>query len=323
MKNDPVEAAMARLDDIPLHTSAGKAAFAKALAARSNLVVARAARLIGGAQWMDLNAEMASSFDRLMAKGAAADKGCAAMITIARVLVQLDYDGPDLFLRGIGYFQMEASWGPAVDAAAELREICAMGLANSTYPHKLRELVPLLVDKEWRVRAGALRAMAVIGTEAASLLLRFKMLAGDKDPEVMSECFGAMLVLEGREGVPLVARFAESDKPEVREAAILALGASRRADALEWLIAEFVRTADPAGRKCILLSLSTSRVEAAVLFLLSLIRSGSDSASACAIDALSIHSRDAQLRAQVEEAARSRTGGGSGPHAAPQHLLNW
>ena len=306
MKNDPIESALARLDEIPLQTRDGKAGFTKALAAKSNLVVAKAARLIGGAQWIDLNAEMASAFDRLIAKGAALDKGCAAMIAIARALVQLDYDAPDLFLRGIRHVQMEASWGPAVDAAAELREVCAMGLANSTYPHKLRELIPLLVDKEWRVRAGAIRAIAVIGTDGASLLLRFKMLSGDKDPEVMSECFIAVLALEGGEGVPMVAAFAHSGNPEVREAAILAMGASRRTDAVEWLIAEFAKTADPAGRKCILLSLSTSRVEAAVAFLLELIRNGSASASALAIDALSIHARDEQLRAQVEAAAGSR-----------------
>lgn len=309
MKNDPVESALARLDDIPLHTRDGKAGFAKALTAKSNLVVAKAARLIGGAQWTELNAEMASAFDRLVAKGASLDKGCAAMIAIARALVQLDYDAPDLFLRGIYHIQMEASWGPGSDAAAELRQVCAMGLANSTYPHKLRELLPLLVDKEWRVRAGAIRAIAVIGTEAASLLLRFKMLSGDKDPEVMSECFMAVLTLEGSEGVPIVAAFANSNDSEVREAAILAMGASRRADAVEWLMAEFSGTADPAGRKCILLSLSTSRVEAAIAFLLGLIRDGSASTSALAVDALSIHSRDEQLRTQVEAALGSRKPG--------------
>jgi len=164
----------------------------------------------------------------------------------------------------------------------------------------------LLVDKEWRVRAGAIRAIAVIGTEAASLLLRFKMLSGDKDPEVMSECFMAVLTLEGGPGVAMVADFAKSGDPEVREAAILAMGASRRADTVEWLIAEFARTADPAGRKCILLSLSTSRVEAAIVFLLDLIRNASAAACALAVDALSIHSRDERLSAQVDAAVGSR-----------------
>lgn len=306
MKNDPIEAALAQLDDIPLRTPAGEAAFRKALAAKSNLVVAKAARLIGSAQWIELNEEMAAAFHRMIAKGAAADKACAAMIAIARALVESDYDAPDLFLQGIQHVQMEASYGPAIDTAAELREVCAMGLANSTYPHKLRELVPLLVDKEWRVRAGAIRAIGVIGTDAASLLLRFKMLSGDKDPEVMSDCFMAILALEGAAGVPLVAQFADSENPEVREAAILAIGASRRADAVEWLVAKFAQTADRPGRKCILLSLSTSRAEAAIAFLLDLVRNATPATSALAVDALSIHARDRQLSEQVDSAIASR-----------------
>src|SRR4051812_17845817 len=197
MKNDPIESALARLDDIPTHSPVGKTEFAKALNAKSNLVVAKAARLIGAAHWVDLNNELVAAFDRMIAKGATVDKACAAMIAIARTLVQLEFDAPDLYLRGIRHIQMEASYGPSIDTATELRAVSAMGLANSTYPHKLRELFPLLVEKEGQVRVGVVRAMAVIGTEAASLLLRYKMLAGDKESEVMSECFHSMLILEG------------------------------------------------------------------------------------------------------------------------------
>jgi hypothetical protein len=185
-----------------------------------------------------------------------------------------------------------------------------MGLANSTYPHKLRELVTLLVDREWQARVGAIRAIATVGGDSAALLLRFKMFSGDQDTEVMAECFTAVLALEGGEGIPLVAKFARSDtdprNTELRDAAILALGASRRADAAEWLMAEFAHAAAIPVRKCILLSLSTSRVEAAIAFLLQLVREASESASALAVDALSLHSRDANLQAQVDEALRSR-----------------
>ena len=306
MKNDPIESALARLDDIPTHSGEGRAAFSKALAAKSNLVVAKAARLIGAAQWLDLTDEMVAAFHRMIEKGSAIDKACAATIAIARALVQLDFDAPDLYLRGIRHIQMEGSYGPPVDAATELRAVCAMGLANSTYPHKLRELVPLLVDKEWQVRAGTIRALAVIGNEAASLLLRYKMLSGDKDPEVTSECFSAVLVVEGGDGIPLVASFTSSSDPEVREAAILAMGASRRTDAVDWLLARFPQTADSTGRKLILLALSTSRSEAATAFLLDLIRTGSAQTSTLAADALSIHHRDARLRAQVQDALHSR-----------------
>lgn len=250
---------------------------------------------------------MESAFDRMLAKGSSIDKGCAAMIAIARALVALEHDAPELYRRGMQYVQLEYSFGPIpTDAAAELREVCAMGLANSTWPHKLRDLIPLMKDPEWKVRAGAIRAIAVVGGLAASLLLRFKMITGDHDAEVMSDCFAAIIELEGAEGVRVVAQAASSGESELREAAILALGASRRPDAVDWLKEKFQNTADREGRRAVLLALATSRVEAAIDFLLELVREGADSAAAQAQEALRIHSRDEQLRARIEDAIRSR-----------------
>ncbi len=137
------------------------------------------------------------------------------------------------------HVQMEPVWGGSVDTAAELRAICAMGLANTRYPGKLRAMVDLLVDREWQARAGAVRALAVAGSEAALLLLRFKALSGDPEPEVIADCFTGLLSAEGADAVPFVASFADSKDKEVKDAAILALGASRRADAIEWMIAAF------------------------------------------------------------------------------------
>ncbi len=305
MKNDPIESALERIDHIPLRTPEGKAAMAKALAAKSNLVIAKAVRAAAGAQWIEMAEEMVLAFDRLIKKGTATDKGCTAMTAIARALVQFDYDVPALFLRGMRHVQMEPVWRGSEDTAVELRSVCAMGLANSSWPDKLRELVSLMVDTEWVARVGAIRALAAIGSEPASLLLRFKMLTGDKEPEVMSECFTAVVGIEGAEGVRLVTRFAGSGNVEVREAAILALGASRRADAVEWLTSEFASTADPSFRKCILLALSTSYTEGAIRFLLDLVRNGSVATANHAMAALAIHAHDQALRAQTEQAARS------------------
>jgi HEAT repeat protein len=306
MKNDPILSALDRLDQIPLHSPEGKAEFTKALASKSNLIVAKAARLLGSAHWAQLGPAMESAFDRMMAKGSAIDKGCAAMIAIARALVTMEHDAPELYLRGMRYVQMEGSYGPPIDTAAELRHVCVMGLANGVWPHKLRDMIPLLADGEWQVRAGAIRAIAVVGGEPASLLLRFKIITGDPEPEVMSECFAAIIELEGGEGVRVVSEAASSGEPDIREAAILALGASRRPDAVDWLKEKFQNTADREGRRAVLLALATSRVEAAIDFLLNLVREGADSAAAQAQEALGIHARDEQLRARIEDAIRSR-----------------
>jgi HEAT repeat protein len=308
MKNDPVQSALAGLDDIPLRTPQGQKQMAKALASKSNLVAAKAARIAGDAQWIELTDEMASSFERFLKRGSELDKGCVALNAIARALYNLDYDGVDLYLAGMRHVQMEPVWGGSTDTAVELRAICAMGLASTTYPHKLRELVDLLVDREWQARVGAVRAIAAVGSDAAMLLLRFKALSGDKEPDVLAECFGGLLTVEGADVLPLVTSFAEGRNQEEREAAILALGASRRADAVDWLKERFQGVAHLETRQCILLSLATSRTEPAIEFLLGVIRDGSPQTSAMAVSAMEINRADRRIHEEVEKALQARNG---------------
>ncbi len=308
MKNDPTLAALARLDEIPLRTPEGQKQMAKALAAKSNRVVAKAARIAGEAQWTELTDDLAAAFDRLLHRGSEIDKGCAGMIAIARALFNMDYDGEKLYLNGMRHVQMEPGWGGPSDTAAELRAICAMGLANTRFPGKLRAFVELLVDREWQARAGAVRALAAAGSDAALLLLRFKALSGDREPEVLADCFTGLLGAEGGEAVPFVASFADSRDKEIREAAILALGASRRADAIEWLQHRFGEIATAETRRCILLSLATSRTETAVEFLCGLIRDGSATVSEFSVAAIEINRGDRAIQERVERALRERAG---------------
>jgi hypothetical protein len=272
--------------------------------------VAKAARLIGAGHLIELGEQVAAAFTRLLTSGTAADKGCAAKIAIARALNQIEYDDAELFLNGMRHRQPEPVWGGSEDTAVDLRAVCAMGLAGSTYAFKWRELVDLMVDAEWQARAGAIRAVAALGSETASLLLRFKAFTGDAEPEVMSDCFAGLLAVSGSEAVPLVAAFAEFKSrglnPESREAAILALGASRRADAVERLKELFGRTADDEGRRSLLLSLSTSRTAEAIDFLIGLVRDGGDRTSSIAAAALQIH-RDSELARKVQETLEART----------------
>ncbi len=306
MKTDPVESALAALDDIPLHTDEGRVQIAKALAARSNLLAAKAARIAGEAQWAALTDDLAAAFDRFLRRGAALDKGCRASIAIARALYSLDYDGASLFLRGMRHVQMEPVFGGSVDTATELRAVCAMGLAATTCPDKLRELVELLVDTEWQARAGAVRAITAVGSEAACLLLRLKALAGDKEPEVTGDCFTGLLSLEGAAAMPLVTSFAQGQDAALREVSMLALGATRRPDAIQWLIERFAQVADNETRQSILLALATSRTEEAIAFLLGVIRDGSSRSSEMAVSAMEVNRADPRIAGQVDEARRVR-----------------
>ncbi len=306
MKNDPVQAALAALDEIPPHTAEGRKQLAKALASRSNLVAAKAARIAGDAQWTGMTDDLAAAFERFLKGGADLDKGCVAMNAIARALFALDYRECELFLHGIRHVQPEPVWGGSSDTAAELRAICAMGLASTSYPDRLRALVDLLVDREWQARAGAARAIAAIGSEAAMLLLRFKALSGDREPDVLSDCFSGLLASDGLEGVRLVTSFAGAKDREVREAAILALGASRRGEVIEWLKERFANVADPETRQCILLSLATSRTESAIGFLLGLIRDGAGATSAMAVSAMEVNRADRRIEEEIGKALQAR-----------------
>jgi HEAT repeat protein len=306
MKNDPVLSAIAALDAAAVRTPDGQKQFAKALASKSNLVAAKAARIAGESQWLELTGDLARAFERFLKEGARLDKGCTALTAIARALFALDYEEADLYLHGMRHVQMEPVFGGSTDTAVDLRAVCAMGLAGTRYPDKLRELVHLLVDPEWQARAGAARAIATVGSEAASLLLRFKALAGDREPEVLSDCFSGLIALEGAAGVQFVAGFGDSRDAAVRESAILALGASRRADAVEWMIAKFGEVADFETKKSLLLGLAASRTDAAIAFLLGVIREGSTRISEIAVSAMEVNRGDERLRAEVEKAIRER-----------------
>lgn len=306
MKNDPVQAALAALDDARIRTPEGLKHFTKALAGKSNLVAAKAARIAGESQWTELTGELAKAFDRFLARGMEIDKGCRALTAIARALYALDYDGAGLYLAGMRHVQREPGYLGTTDTAVELRAICAMGLVSTNHPDKLRELIDLLVDPEWQARAGAVRAIATAGSESAGLLLRLKARMGDKEPDVMADCFSGLLALEGNDALPLVTSFADGRAKEIREAAILALGECRRAEAVEWLKEKFARTVDGETRQTILLALATSRTEAAIAFLLDLIRQGTESASAMAVAAMEVNRGDLRLREEIEKARRGR-----------------
>ncbi|HXJ42627.1 MAG TPA: HEAT repeat domain-containing protein [Bryobacteraceae bacterium] len=307
MKNDPILAALAGLEPELGGSEAGRKELRKALAAKSNLVVAKAARIVGEALCTELAADLTGAFHRFLPRGADADKGCGALTAIARALVTLDVDDPELFRRGIKHVQMEPVWGGSEDTAAELRAVCAMGLANSRDPRKLRDLVELLADTKSRARAGAVRALAAAGSDGASLVLRYKALLGDEDPEVVSDCVSGLLAMDGAEAMPLVKSLARSKDQDLREATILALGASRRADAIGFLCEYFESTADRDTKRSILLALASARTESAIGFLLNLIRDGSPASADLAAKAMSIHQADATLQPALEAALAGRS----------------
>jgi hypothetical protein len=276
------------------------------VADRSNLVVARAAKIAKERGLVQLIPELVTTFQRLMADPPRLDKRCAALTEIAAALYELDYPEPDLYLQGLHHIQMEASFGPPIDTAAELRGICAQGLVRTRHPHALEEVVSLLADAQAPARIGAVRALAINGGDAGALVLRLKALTGDRDPEVIAECFAGLLTNSRDKAVEFVASFCERGDGEFGDVAILALGASRLAKAIEFLKEKWQRTIRSPDRRTILLALATSRDEVALNFVLKQLNEGSPQIAAEIIAALAVHKKSETIRRAVGDAVDRR-----------------
>ena len=285
----------------------GHAEVAKCLTSKMNLVASKAARIAG--EWLaaELTPELVAAFDRLMVKPETTDKRCAAKIEILKALCKLEYSSPSVFRRGLQHVQMEPTWGGSVDTAAEVRALGAMGLAQTDYPEALEEIVPLLLDPERDARIGAVRAVAASGLPGGALLLRLKALSGD-EPEVLGECFAALLRAAPNESLQFVAKFLDNHEEVVAEAAALALGDSRLESAFAVLREAFERTrALPRSRRTLLLAIALLRRESAIDFLLDLVQNGESQTSADAVAALAMYDKDPNLQERLAGALQARS----------------
>jgi HEAT repeat protein len=268
----------------------------------SNLVVAEAAELIGKTHKQELTAELVESYERLADDDwVKKDKLCRGKITIIEALNVLEFADESFFLRGIRYTQMEPAWGQPTDAGVPIRVASAFGLVRIRYRYVLPLLVDLLCDEEKAARVGAVQALTYTGTEAAGLVLRLKARTGDKDPEVVAECFTGLLELTPQDGVPFVTEFLNAGDEAIQEAALIALGSSRRPEAFEVLKA-FASDCLGDIEETAFIALALLRLPAANEFLLSLITREQFRRSARAISALAVHRYDTRLTERVAEA---------------------
>jgi HEAT repeat protein len=283
----------------------GRAEVAKYLSSKMNLVAAKAARIAG--EWLaaELAPELVAAFDRFMVKPETTDKRCAAKIEILKALCKLEYSSPSVFRRALQHIQMEPTWGGSVDTAAEVRALGAMGLAQTDYTEALEEIVPLLLDPQRDARVGAVRAIAASGLPGGALLLRLKALSGD-DPEVLGECFAALLRADPAKSLEFVAKFLDHREEAVAEAAALALGDSRLESAFAVLRDAFQRLRAHPLRRTLLLAMALLRRENAIDYLLDQVQNGESQISADAVAALAMYENDPNLQARLDRARKAR-----------------
>lgn len=268
---------------------------------KSNHVASAAASTAERLEVVALAQDLIEAFLELMKDPARRDPGCEALIAMAKALVAMDEPAAKVYFAGVQHVQMEGSFGPPIDAAAPLRGLCAQGLARMGHPDALLECVNLLADKEVPARVGAIRAIADSGDIAGTLILRLKTLLGDKEDEVIGECFSGLLRLAPAPSLDFVAGFLQSASEEIRERAALALGESHLAAAFPVLREAWVSTAQSARRRTLLLSIAMLRLDEAVDFLLARVAEDREAAAADTLAALALYGRDESVRKRVEE----------------------
>ena len=274
----------------------------KHLSSKTNLVVAKAAQIVGRVGEDGLAADLVRAFGRFMINPAQTDKGCIAKTEIVKALCALECEPEELFLKGVRHVQLEPAYGGPVDTACELRSTSAMGLVRIGSAQALTELVTLMTDKEADARIGAIRALTYSGREEASLLLRFKVLTGDRESAVISECFTALMKLAPSRSLRFVARFVDPGYRSLCEAAALALGESRLPEAFELLKEKWETTIDAQLRRVLLLPIALTRQEGVLEFLLSVIGTKDTETAGVAIAALGIYKDDGKVRERVQAA---------------------
>jgi HEAT repeat protein len=272
------------------------------LNSRTNLVVAKAAELAREAGLKSLVPQLVEAFGRLMDKPASSDKGCHAKQAIASALYEVACEGADVeqvFLTGIRHVQMEPAWGASTDTAAELRGTCALGLVRLAYGDVMNELVDLLMDSSHQARIMAARAIAYAGRDEGALLLRMKILAGDRDDNVTCECILALGKLAGAKSLPFLRKFLDSQNPAFSETAAMALGEMRHADALCALFEHWEGTPIESARKALLLPIALSRLPQSVEFLVGVIERASEALAAMAVESLRMYRHDSALKGRL------------------------
>jgi hypothetical protein len=275
-----------------------------AISGKNNLLAARAAAIIEETRQADYLPALAAAFERFFTTGT--DKGCTAKQAIASAMYTLGHTDTAAFLRGIRHVQMEATYGGSVDAAAELRGTCALGLVRCGYRDVLLELAGLLMDKEQQPRQMAARAIAYAGSEEGAPLLRMKVLAGDRDADVTAECFNGLMKLTPAKSIEFLARFLDADDPATAESAALALGASRLPAAINVLMRQWTKQVRPEPRRPLLLAIAMTRQSAAIDFLMERVLDDSPGPAADAVASMEIYKHDDAIRLRLAAIVRER-----------------
>ncbi len=249
----------------------------KALGQSNNFIAAKAADLVREFNLQELIPDLLKSFGRFFENAEKSDPQCWAKNAISRALAAFDLQEPEVFLRGMRHIQLEPVYGGRSDTAGTLRATCALALVQCrslTNDELLTHLVDLFADKDKTVRAEVARAIEQVGSPSASLLLRLRAVLGSDEPEVLGACYSGVLRLEGVSAISWVSHFLVTSDDAAGEAA-LAIAGTHSPQAFDVLQKALDAAPDPWFRSVLLSAIALTRQDAAVEFLLDLVKSES------------------------------------------------
>jgi HEAT repeat protein len=278
----------------------------KALNGPSNVLAAKAAKIAAKLGIKALLPNVADAFERFMTNPVKTDPGCRAKLAAVEALNTLGYEDVQLFLRGIRHIQMEPSFGPPVDTADTLRAACAFALYRLGYPELFNEMAALLADRQSVARRAAVRVLLEAANDTAEAMLRMKVLQGDKEPDVIADCFAALLAISPARSLPFVAGFLIAQDPLTVEDAALALGNSRTDQAFEILRGHWEESSSSQFKKMLLLPIALTRCNKAFDLLINVVEKESPPDAVAALKALAVCANTDKRRDRTRHAAESR-----------------
>jgi len=272
-----------------------------AVASPAGLLVAAAASLVEDHRLEPIVPELAPAFERLCEDPVKRDPGCRGKLAIARALHALDHWEDRVFVAGLTYVQREG-WG-GDDTAAELRGVCGLAHAHFARGDALDVLAGLLGDRERTTRLAAAQALGDAGRPDATALLRFKVLLGDEEPQVLAACLESLFGLARDASYGFVVRLLAAHD-ERAEVAALALGQARFADAFDELAGWCIGCTPEQRHRIGYLALALLRSEAATAYLLEAIGTHGRVDAVAAARALATFKDDAAVAERVRAAAK-------------------
>lgn len=282
----------------------------KALNDKVNVIVAKAATLIGELGIRDMIPELCSAFERLLIQPRKTDPQCWGKAAIAQALKTLEHDDSAVFRKGAQHVQLEPVWGGEEDTAATLRATCVLAqlqCIDVTREDKFWNIQRLLTEKSPSLRKDGAQALELLGGPESALLLRLKARMKEDDPTVTGQVFESLLRVEGDGAVPFVVEFLRSPDQEVREEAALALGASRVGGAVAALKQALTEKGVLVASEVLLRALGISRHEEAIQFLVKVVGGGRLKDAVGALEGLKVYRDSSEIVNDIREAVIGRS----------------